>query len=317
MRATIARSLDLRGVPEGAQLATAAVAMLELGPGELLDVRSEAPDAPRDLAVWCRANGHRLIGHQQRDGVHRMVIQRRDGRSSMVFTEAELEGLPGPVRRHLAAAIAPGTPLVTSARLRMRGRIKVGRWLPFHAEETLDPHHGFTWTARASGLISGYDRYAGGQGQMRWKLLGVLPLMRADGPDVSRSAAGRAAAEAIWVPTALLPRFGVDWAAADERHVSARYRIDAVEVEVRYQLDAAGHVRSVVFDRWGDPDGTGVWGLHPFRGEITAYATFDGLSIPSAGNFGWFFGTDRWSQGEFFRYRITELRLLARHPIHR
>ena len=33
--------------------------------------------------------------------------------------------LPEPVRR-LAQAIAPGTPLATLARLRMRGRIKVG-----------------------------------------------------------------------------------------------------------------------------------------------------------------------------------------------
>src|SRR5215213_6049992 len=33
------------------------------------------------------------------------------------FGPAELDGLPGPVRRHLAQAIAPGTPLHTSARL--------------------------------------------------------------------------------------------------------------------------------------------------------------------------------------------------------
>src|SRR5215211_5442875 len=61
------------------------------------------------------------------------------------FTAAELEGLPEPARRHLAQAIAPGAPLATSARLRMRGHIKVGRWLPFRAREVLDPHHGFVW----------------------------------------------------------------------------------------------------------------------------------------------------------------------------
>jgi hypothetical protein len=235
----------------------------------------------------------------------------------VVFAETELQGQPEPVRRYLAAAIAPGTPLATAARLRMRGHIKVGRWLPFHAEESLDPRHGFTWTARAAGVITGFDRYADGRGAMRWKLLGLVPLMRAEGPDVSRSAAGRAAAEALWVPTALLPRFGVEWAAADERHLTARYRIDAVEVEVRYALDTNGRVRSLVFDRWGDPDGTGAWSLHPFGGEVTAYATFRGLTIPSAGRFGWFFGTDRWHQGEFFRYRITDLRLLTRRRIHR
>jgi TusA-related sulfurtransferase len=309
MRGTVARSLDLRGVPEGAQLATAAIATLELHSGELLEVLSDSPYAPRDLAVWCRANGHRLIEHGQRDGVHWMVIQRRDGEFSMLFTEAELEGLPDPARRYLTGVIAPGTPLVTSARLRMRGHIKVGRWLPFQAQQTLDPHHGFQWTARAAGVISGSDRYQDGRGEMCWKLLDLIPLMHADGPDVSRSAAGRTAAEAIWVPTALLPRFGVDWSAADERHLTARARIDSLEIKVHYLLDGAGRLQSVVFDRWGDPDGTGTWGLHPFGGEVAAWAPFDGLTIPSAGRFGWFFGTDRWSQGEFFRYRITELRL--------
>jgi TusA-related sulfurtransferase len=313
MNATSTRSLDLRGIPDGAQLATAAVAMLELHPGESLEVLSDAPHATRDFAVWCRAGGHRLVEHDQRDGVHHLIIQRQRLEPSAVFTEAELDGLPGPVRRYLRAAIAPGTPLATAARLRMRGHIKVGRWLPFRAEQTLNPHRGFQWTARAAGVIAGFDRYAGGQGQMRWKLLGLLPLMQADGPDVSRSAAGRAAAEAIWVPTALLPRFGVDWSAADDRHITARCRIDTVEVQTHYELDADGRVRSVVFDRWGDPDGTGTWGLHPFGGKVTAYATFDGLSVPSAGRFGWFFGTDRWSQGEFFRYRITELQLIGQH----
>jgi hypothetical protein len=119
-----------------------------------------------------------------------------------------------------------------------------------------------------------------------------------------RSARGRPWTHTTGSPGAL------DWSAGDERHITARYRIDTVQVEVQYALGAGGHVRSVVFDRWGDPrGGTGSWGLHPFGGEISSYATFDGLSIPSAGRFGWFFGTDRWSQGEFFRYQITELRL--------
>ena len=32
------------------------------------------------------------------------------------FSDVELEGLPDPVRRHFKEAIAPGTPLATSAR---------------------------------------------------------------------------------------------------------------------------------------------------------------------------------------------------------
>jgi hypothetical protein len=45
-------------------------------------------------------------------------------------------------------------------------------------------------------------------------------------------------------------------------------------------------------------------------GDVTAHSTFEGLTIPSAGTFGWFYGTDRWPDGEFFRYQITDLTLV-------
>jgi len=227
------------------------------------------------------------------------------------FGGAELDGLPEPVQRHLAAAIAPGTPLAVGARLRMRGRLKVGRWLPFRAREVLGPHHGFVWAARAAGVIAGSDRYLDGAGGMDWKLAGLVTVVHADGPDHARSAAGRAAGEAIWVPTALLPRFGVRWSANGPDEVSAGYRIGDVPVELRCRLDGDGRIGSFMFDRWGDPDGSGTFAWHPFGGEITGYRTFDGVTIPSAGRVGWFFGTDRWPGGEFFRYRITDLRLVV------
>jgi uncharacterized protein DUF6544 len=227
------------------------------------------------------------------------------------FAGEELDGLPEPARRHLTQAIALGTPLATSARLRMRGRIKIGRWLPFRARQVLDPHHGFVWAARTAGVITGSDRYVDGAGGMDWKLAGLVTVMHADGPDVSRAAAGRAGAEAIWVPTALLPRFGVRWSASGPDQVTASYRIADVPLEVHYQLDADGRVVSFVFERWGDPDNTGSWSWHPFGGEITGYATFDGVTIPSAGRVGWFFGTDRWPASEFFRYQITDLHLVG------
>ncbi len=43
----------------------------------------------------------------------------------------------------------------------------------------------------------------------------------------------------------------------------------------------------------------------PFGGEITDHRVFDGLTVPNAGNWGWFYGTERWHDGEFFRCRIT------------
>lgn len=46
-------------------------------------------------------------------------------------------------------------------------------------------------------------------------------------------------------------------------------------------------------------------------GEFTSRATFDGVTIPDAGSLGWHHGTDRWDEGEFFRYQITDLTLVT------
>jgi hypothetical protein len=222
------------------------------------------------------------------------------------FDPAELDGLPEPVRRHLGLAVAPGTPLHTSARLRMRGSIKVGRWLPFRARQVLSPRHGFVWAARAAWLIAGSDRYLDGAGAMEWKLAGLVTVAHAEGADVARSAAGRTGAEGIWLPTALLPRFGVRWSAPAAGRVTAAFTVGETPLELQLRIDEAGRIRSLWFDRWGDPDGHG-FGWHRFGGEVTGYASFGGLTIPGAGRFGWWCGTDHWDEGEFFRYRITDL----------
>jgi hypothetical protein len=216
------------------------------------------------------------------------------------FDPAELEGLPEPVRRHLTQAIAPGTPPHTSARLTMRGQIKVGRWLPFRARQVLSPGHGFVWTARAAGVIAGTDRYVDGAGALRWRLAGLITVAAGDGPDVARSAAGRAGAEGIWLPTALLPRFGVRWTATADDRVTADLAVGETPVTLELRLDPAGRIVSLAFDRWGDPGATGSFGWHRFGGRVTGYASFGGLTIPAEGRLGW-------DGDEFFRYRITGL----------
>ena len=112
------------------------------------------------------------------------------------------------------------------------------------------------------------------------------------------------------MPTAMLPRFGVTWAATDAHHLTASWPLDDLQLEVHYTLDDDARVRSVALDRWGDPDSTGTFGMHRFGHELTRYSTFDGVTIPTAGRGGWFYGTDRWREGEFFRYEFTDFHLV-------
>lgn len=53
-------------------------------------------------------------------------------------------------------------------------------------------------TVWVNGLpIVGWDRFIDGKGAMQWKLLGLLPVVQADGKDITRSVIGRMQGEYV------------------------------------------------------------------------------------------------------------------------
>lgn len=114
-----------------------------------------------------------------------------------MFDPEMVEDLPAPVRRFLLRAIAAGTPLADSVQLEMHGTLRLAPDrdpVPFVAEQLLAPPERFVWRARTTGglfRIRGFDRYGEGKGEMRWRLWGLIPVVRADGYTVpSRIEAG-------------------------------------------------------------------------------------------------------------------------------
>lgn len=224
------------------------------------------------------------------------------------FTPEGLPALPEPARRYLSHALAPGTPLARRVRLRMHGQIRVGRWLPFRARQVIDADRGFRWQASvAGGLIRGYDQFDAGQGATRFTLLGLIPLVDAGGPDITRSALGRVMAEyAAWLPAALLPGPGVRWDAPDRDHAVVHVASAGASTVLALTLGHDGAVREIGLTRWGNPVGGGFTEL-PFGMYADAEATFKGVTVPSRGRVGWWYGTDRWPEGEFFRFVVDDL----------
>jgi hypothetical protein len=216
----------------------------------------------------------------------------------------DLSGVPDPVRRYLTHALGDELRPAKGAILEMRGQIKLGRWLPFRARQLLAPRHGTVWEARVGWVISGCDRFVGDTGGMDWRLLGLVPVMRASGPDVGRSTAERAGAESVWVPGAVLPGTAA-WHAHDETHLEARFSVGTHPVTVHHLIDGDGALRATWLDRWGDADGSGTFRRLPFGMEVDDERRFGDTTIPSSGRVGWHYGTDRWPEGEFFRFTVT------------
>ena len=132
------------------------------------------------------------------------------------FDPTDIGDLPEAARRWLTHAIPAGTPLSRSVQLTMQGRIRIGKWRSFTATQIIKPADGYIWAAKThvAGLpITGYDRYSGGSGHMRWHLPKTIPMVSATGPDVTRSAAGRLASEIVVAPTAFR---AANWTPGDD-----------------------------------------------------------------------------------------------------
>jgi uncharacterized protein DUF6544 len=220
------------------------------------------------------------------------------------FDPSALDGLPEVARRLLLHVLAPGVRLSRSVELTMRGQIRLGAWRPFTARQILAPREGFIWaaTARVAGLpVTGFDRYTHGEGQMRWRLLGLIPVMSADGPDITRSAAGRLAAEAVLCPTAFAD---CRWQNVGPNRVAASWAIDGREETIELYVDADGRLLRVEMQRWGNPDGA-PFAAYPFAVDVLEETVFDGVRLPSQFRAGWGGGSDRQEGGEFFRATVV------------
>jgi hypothetical protein len=233
------------------------------------------------------------------------------------FDPALLAGLDEPVRRYFRRAIGDGAPLPDGVRVTMRGRIKLGAWLPFIAEQ--DSYaDAFSWRARvAAGPLTLFrvtDSFTDGVGRVDARLFGRLPLIRSADENTARSAAGRAALEAAaYAAPLLLTHPGVRWEAGSADSIVARWTVGPERPEVRIGIDEAGAVRSVCAARWGKV-GTGRFQYIPFGGELAGERHFGPYLLPSRVSVGWWWGTPRYAP--FFQAELLDVTPLAapEHP---
>jgi hypothetical protein len=224
--------------------------------------------------------------------------------STPVFDPGSLAELDEPVRRYFAHALAPGAPVAPAMRLQMTGRIDVGLWVPFRADWEGDGRW-FRWRATAGPfglpLLRVVDQFRDGAGSMDIRLRPGLKLVHADDEDTTRSSAGRAAAEAMWAPAGLLPRFGVTWSAEGDDVIAATWDVPPERVHLRLGIDSGGAVRTTSIMRWSR-DGKSH-DYVPMGGDVLEDRRFGDVTIPSRISVGWWYGTPRFKP--FFEAAIT------------
>jgi hypothetical protein len=233
------------------------------------------------------------------------------------FDPAAIENLPEIARRYFRHAIAPGTPLYSTAEVRMQGIFLLGdkdKTQTYHmtARQILRPPDQFVWIPQLrSGplVITGSDALVGGEAWTRFWMLSLIPVANEQSsPDLVRSAQFRAAVEgALWLPTSLLPENGVRWeqTGSDEATVTlTRFKPEAIVLKLT--LAANGAVREVVGMRWSNANADKRFRFQPFGGTVREEGSFQGLTIPTRVAVGNQFGTPDYLP--FFQATITSVR---------
>lgn len=253
------------------------------------------------------------------------ALERAAARPAAAFDPSTVADLPDPARRLLLASLPVGAPLAPGIELEMAGEIRLaGRWLPFTARQILVAGVGFVWRPVVGGRIL---RFVGADvlgpaarpgdrehhASMNFRLHGLVPVVRASGPDVARSAAGRLAAETVaWLPQQLTPQAGARWRANGTDRAVVAVPVPDGTLDVDVTVDDDGRLCELGLERW---NGSATPPRpQPFGGHVDTVRRFEDVAIAERGVVGWNWREPDQPEGEFFRFSITAARFLGAHP---
>lgn len=228
---------------------------------------------------------------------------------------SRLATLPQPVRSFALRsgsnpdALARGVRFLQAAEMQLR---------PGQAWQRIDARQSiatgapaFVWQARQPwGPVSKFqvlDAYAEGRGQLVVRLLGLLRIVRAIGPDIDRGEAMRYLAELPWAPDAILGNPEISWRQIDDTRAEATLQGAGWQASVAFRFDADGDIVEAFAP---DRPATGADGratLLPWRGTFSDYRRIGPRRIPARAEVGYVYPE---GYRAYFRGSITEYSVL-------
>ena len=246
-------------------------------------------------------------------------LDRLAGRPAGRVSFDSLATLPAPVQRYLRLVLREGQLRIRAARMRQSGtfRSREGMdpeagWASFVATQRFSAEPpGFLWDARIrmAPLVSVRvrDAYVGGHASMRGAVAALVPVGNAADDDALRTGAlQRYLAEAVWLPTALLPGGRVTWAPGDERTASATITDGGTTVSLEFEFGSEGEIvaaRSPGRKR-AVPGKPGGYVVAPWGGRYARYESHGGMRVPTESEVYWVIAG---SEQPYYRGRNLEI----------
>jgi hypothetical protein len=210
-----------------------------------------------------------------------------------VVSFRDFEALPAPVAAYFRFALKEGQPLIRTAKIRHEGQFCLNdKWIPFASTQHFSAHPpGFVWDAKMkiNPLINVdvRDSYLGGRGTMSAKVLSLISVMDAhDDTGLDAGSLLRYLAEAVWIPTALLPSENLRWTPIDNHKALATLSDGNTTVSLEFTFNERGEISSF-FAPARIHSLKGESKEFPWAGRLWNYQEKNGLMIPLEGEVEW------------------------------
>jgi hypothetical protein len=171
------------------------------------------------------------------------------------LTEEELHHLPPAVARYLRLSGAVGRPPVEAFRASFRGRIRADGnqpWMSFTAEQDTflnPPTRLFHITASKAGIpVDVYHRFQDGVARFEVRLASLVPLVRAEGPEMNQSETVTFFNDLCLLAPSALARAEIEWEDFGSQRVRAHYSLSRERVTADLLFDETGWLVDFVSD---------------------------------------------------------------------
>ncbi len=223
-----------------------------------------------------------------------------------VITGADLDPLPGPVRRYLRLTRAVGQPRVRNYRIHFTGRIRSAPdapWMPFEAEQHSfadEPTRLFLMRARMFGMpVQAFHRLIDGHATMRVSGAGVVPIVDDGGDAMDRAETVTLFNDMCILAPGTLVGPGISWEPMDASTARARFTQHGHTITATLFFAADGRLVNFESDDRARSVPDGRFADARFSTPLRDYRDFGPLFLAGYGEARWRLPEGEFVYGEF------------------
>ncbi|MCL3836498.1 DUF6544 family protein [Aeromicrobium duanguangcaii] len=218
------------------------------------------------------------------------------------LTEDELAGLPEPLAAYIRRSLRQGEPREASLHARFHGRIRSdadAEWMPFRGRQVNtfgdNPTRTFLMIASRSGVpITVLHCFADGRATMRGKVLSLLTVVDASGPEMDRSETVTVFNDLVVLAPGAIVDAPITWTCVGKRQVRGVFTLGSQSVSAVLTFDERDDLIDFVSDDRSRASADGrSFTPQTWSTPLRTHRDVDGLRLLTTGAARWL-GPDGW-----------------------